>query len=160
MLLSACMYQASPADFQTTTHWNVTSRSMTAPPPVVSPSSILPSLSSRRAFVPAKESTRWDFQKRHLSCFYLFRRVLKIAKGDYQLHVRLCVRPHGTTRLPLNGLWLNLILELFCRKSVEKIQVSLKSEKSNGYFTWRRFDIYDSSSLNPSQDEKCFKWKL
>jgi hypothetical protein len=29
----------------------------------------------------------------------------------------------------------------FFRKSVEKIQVSLKSDKSNGYFTWRSFHI-------------------
>jgi hypothetical protein len=30
------------------------------------------------------------------------------------------------------------------RKSVEKIQVSLKSDKNNGYLTWRRFQIYDN----------------
>jgi hypothetical protein len=29
----------------------------------------------------------------------------------------------------------------FCRKSVEKVQYSLKSDKNNGYFTWRRFHI-------------------
>jgi hypothetical protein len=36
----------------------------------------------------------------------------------------------------------------FFRKSVEKIQVSLKSDKNNGYFTWRRCHIYDNISLN------------
>ena len=30
------------------------------------------------------------------------------------------------------------------RKSVEEIQVSLKSEKNNWYFTWRRFQLCDS----------------
>ena len=30
----------------------------------------------------------------------------------------------------------------FFQKSVDKIQVSLKSDKNNGYFTWRRFRIY------------------
>ena len=30
----------------------------------------------------------------------------------------------------------------FFRKPVEKIQVSLKSNKNNEYFTWRRFDIF------------------
>ena len=32
----------------------------------------------------------------------------------------------------------------------EKLQVSLKSDKSNGYFTWRRLYIYDDISLNSS----------
>ena len=36
----------------------------------------------------------------------------------------------------------------FLRNSAEKIQVSLKSDKNNGYFTWRRFHIYDNISLN------------
>ena len=29
------------------------------------------------------------------------------------------------------------------RKSVQKIQVSFKSDKNNGYFTWRPVRIYD-----------------
>ena len=33
---------------------------------------------------------------------------------------------------------------------VKKIQVSLKSDKNNGYFTWRRFYIYNNISLNYS----------
>ena len=41
----------------------------------------------------------------------------------------------------------------FFRKSVEKIQVSLKSDNNNGYFTWRRFHIYDNISLNSSYKE-------
>jgi hypothetical protein len=49
-----------------------------------------------------------------------------------------------------------LYLWLF-RKSDDKIQVSLKSIKTNGYFTWRRFNIYDNISLNSSHDEKCFE---
>jgi hypothetical protein len=35
-------------------------------------------------------------------------------------------------------------------KSVEKIQVSLKSEKNNGYFTWRPKHIFDHKSLTSS----------
>ena len=46
------------------------------------------------------------------------------------------------------------------RKSVEKIPVPLKSDKNNGYFTWRRLYIYDDISLNSSQNEKCFGKKL
>jgi hypothetical protein len=37
-------------------------------------------------------------------------------------------------------------LRLF-RKSVKTIQVSLKSNKNNGYFTRRRFYIYNNTSL-------------
>jgi hypothetical protein len=44
----------------------------------------------------------------------------------------MSVRPHGTTRLILNGFSWNVI-SIF-RKSVNKIQVSLKSDKNNGYF--------------------------
>ena len=53
----------------------------------------------------------------------------------------MSVCPHGRTRLPPDWFWWNLIFSLF-RKSVEKIHVVLKSDKNNGYFTWRRFHIY------------------
>ena len=45
----------------------------------------------------------------------------------------------------------------FFRNSVEKIQISLKSDKNDGYSTSRRFQIYDIISLNSSYKEKCFK---
>jgi hypothetical protein len=47
--------------------------------------------------------------------------------------VRPSVRPHGTTRLPLDGFSCNLIFECF-RKSVEKIRVSLQPDKNTGTF--------------------------
>jgi hypothetical protein len=40
-------------------------------------------------------------------------------------------------------------LSLF-RKSVKKIQVSLKSDNNNWHFTWRHFHFYDNISLNSS----------
>jgi hypothetical protein len=42
-----------------------------------------------------------------------------------------------------------LYLSIF-RKSVEKIQVLLKSDKNNGYFTWLPVYIYDNISLDSS----------
>ena len=48
----------------------------------------------------------------------------------------MSARPHRTTRLSLDGFLWNLIFDDF-RKSVEKIQVSLKSEKNEGYLTYR-----------------------
>jgi hypothetical protein len=47
------------------------------------------------------------------------------------------VRPQGTTDLPQDGFSWNLTLSIL-RKCVEKIQVTLKDDKSNWYFTWRR----------------------
>jgi len=41
------------------------------------------------------------------------------------------------------------ILSIF-RKSVEKIQVSLKSDKNNRYFTWRPICIFDHISPSSS----------
>jgi hypothetical protein len=41
-------------------------------------------------------------------------------------------------------------LSFLLKKSVAKIQVSLKSDKNNGYFTCRRFDVFDDISLNSS----------
>jgi hypothetical protein len=41
--------QRSPAEIQTATQWNLIGRSMTAPAPVSSPSSILPQFSSHYA---------------------------------------------------------------------------------------------------------------
>jgi len=46
---------------------------------------------------------------------------------------------------------------VFFEKSVEKIQVSLKSDKNNPYFTRRLMSIYNSISLIYSQDEKLFR---
>ena len=42
------------------------------------------------------------------------------------------------------------------RTSIEKIEVSLKSDKSIGYFTCRCVYIYDSTLLNSFLNEKCF----
>ena len=58
--------------------------------------------------------------------------------------------PHGMCACVRAGGWdfdKTWYLTLF-RKSVEKIQISLKSDKNNGYFTWRHFDISDDTSLN------------
>ena len=63
-----------------------------------------------------------------------FRRFRKIP---------LCppVHPHGTTGLPLDGFSEIWYLSIF-RKYFEKRQVSLKYDKSNGYFTWRPIYIF------------------
>jgi hypothetical protein len=58
------------------------------------------------------------------------------AKFRKQLLASLClsVRPYETTRHPLDVFSLNLIFEHFS-KNVEKIQILLKSDRNNEYFT-------------------------
>ena len=51
------------------------------------------------------------------------------------------VRPHGTAWLPREEFTYNLIFEYFFRKSVEKIQVLLQSNKNNGYLAWTQMYI-------------------
>jgi hypothetical protein len=48
---------------------------------------------------------------------------------------------HRITRPPVNGFSRNLIFESF-RKSFEYIPVLLKSDKGNGYCTWRHIYIF------------------
>jgi hypothetical protein len=66
----------------------------------------------------------------------IFRRVRKIVKSDYKLRH---VRPHGTTRLPLDGLSWNFIFEYFFQNLSRKFTFdwNLRSTRYNGYFTWR-----------------------
>ena len=45
------------------------------------------------------------------------------------------------------------------RKSVEKIQISLKSDKQNGYFAWITLCIYHHIPLTSSYNEKRFRKK-
>jgi hypothetical protein len=46
------------------------------------------------------------------------------------------------------------------RKSLQKIQVSLKSDKKSWYFAWRPMYVYDHISLSSSQSEKYFRHNL
>jgi len=58
--------------------------------------------------------------------------------------------PHGKTRLPLEGFSCNLSI---FRKSIEKIQVSVRPGKNNGYCIWRPMHVYDSILLGYSSNE-------
>ena len=49
-------------------------------------------------------------------------------------------------RMYFHEIWYSIIF----RKSVEKIQVSLKSDTNNEYFTWISIDIFDQISLSSS----------
>ena len=72
----------------------------------------------------------------------VFRSVCKIAKKRLlaSLYLSVCpfvfpsVSPHGTTPFSRDGLLLNLVFEYFS-KCLQVFQVSLKSDKNNGYLT-------------------------
>jgi hypothetical protein len=77
--------------------------------------------------------------------FSIFWRVAKQPK--VAITIVMSVRPDGTTRPPLGRFFMKL--NIF-RKSIEKIQVSLKSDTNNGYFPRRPMHIYGNTSLNYS----------
>jgi hypothetical protein len=64
----------------------------------------------------------------------------------------------GSQSMDFDDIW--YLSFFFFRKPVEEIRVPLKCDKNNGYFTWRRFQIYENTSLNYSQNEKHFKHTL
>jgi hypothetical protein len=86
-------------------------------------------------------------------------RFAKLRKATVTVVMSVClsIRPYGATRLPLGGFLRNLSTY---RKSIEKSEVWLKSDKNNGYFTWRPVYISDNMSLNCSSNEKYFRQKL
>ena len=51
-------------------------------------------------------------------------------------------------------------LNIFKKKCVEKVQMSLKSDKNNTYFTLRKLYIYTNISPNSSQNYKCSRQTL
>ena len=72
----------------------------------------------------------------------VFRHVCKIAKSHYQL-CHVCPSVH-MDQLGCHWMDFNEICYLlfFLRKSVEKIQVLLKSNKNNEYFTRRQYAFF------------------
>jgi hypothetical protein len=61
------------------------------------------------------------------------------------------VRPSAwNNSAPTGRILMKFCIWAFYPISDEEIQALLKSDKNNGYVTWRRFDIYDSISLNSS----------
>jgi hypothetical protein len=63
--------------------------------------------------------------------FGVFAKLQKAAI-NFVMSVCLSIHPHGMTQLTLDGFSWNYIFEYFFRKSFEKIQVSLKSDRIMG----------------------------
>jgi hypothetical protein len=91
----------------------------------------------RHGQLPTPGARTWQFFR-----FRLFGAVAKLRKAtiSFVMSVRLSVR-----MLQLGSHWMNfhkILYFSFFRKSVEKIQVSLKSDETNGYFTLTHMHIY------------------
>ena len=82
------------------------------------------------------------------SLFPFLGRVRKIAKSDHSLHICLSIPMEllGCHWTDFHEIW---YLSIF-RKPVKKIQVSLKSDNNNRYFTWIPIYIFDHISLSSS----------
>jgi len=76
--------------------------------------------------------------------FSLSRGVRKIAKSDRQL-CDVC-RFAWNNSAPTGWIFMKFGIDDLKKNSVEGIQVSLKSDKKYGYFTWRTVYIYDNMS--------------
>jgi hypothetical protein len=66
--------KGSPVEIQIPKRQNAIGRSATAIPPVLSPSSILPSLSSYSAFIPANKNSA-HFKKSYYFRFFTFSKL-------------------------------------------------------------------------------------
>jgi hypothetical protein len=79
---------------------------------------------------------------------------LRKATIRFVMSVRLsvCMEQLGPYWKDFSEIW---YLRVFW-KSVEKLQVSLKSDKNSEFFTWRPMYIFDHISLSSSYNEKIF----
>jgi hypothetical protein len=66
----------------------------------------------------------------------------KLRKATISFVKSVCPSAWKNSAL-LNGFSWNLVSEYFSKICSKKFQVSLKSDKNNGYFTWRPMYIYD-----------------
>ena len=83
--------------------------------------------------------------------FFLFGAFAKLRKAtvSFVMSVRLSVcLPARDNSASTGWVFMKFDIWAFFEKTVEKIQVSLKSATNNGYFTWRPMYIFDQVSLN------------
>jgi len=90
------------------------------------------------------------FLSRDVLAYLSFGSFLIISKSDYWLR-HVC--PSFQLTAWNKSAWYLSI----SRKTVEKIQVSLKSDKNYGYFTWILIYVFNHISMNSSQNEQFFR---
>ena len=96
-------------------------------------------------------------ESRFLQFLGMFAKLLK-ATISFVLSVHLSVHMQqlGSMWTDFHEVW---FLSIFL-KSFKEIRVSARSDKNNGYFTWRPINIYDHTSLSSSENGRCFRHKL
>jgi hypothetical protein len=115
--------------------------------------------------------TCWAFNERWINKFYykvascwLFLPSHTTMHGSMNIkfhHVCLSgsVRPSAwNNSSPTGRIFIEILV--FVDNVPDKIQVTLKSDKNNGYFTWILLYIFYHISLISSCNEKCFRQKL
>jgi hypothetical protein len=88
---------------------------------------------------------------KYIITYYIFKLIFyaHIEFWKVTISFTMSVYPHGMTWLPRNNFHEIWYLSIFL-KSVEKIQISLKSDLNNRYFTWTAVYIFDYISLTSS----------
>jgi len=103
------------------------------------------------------EKTHWESEETHIytvwgnADFLVVFVKLRKPTFSFSIFLSLSLRSvclHRTTRLPQDGYSWNLVSVYF--SEIRLGEVSLKSDYSNGYFTWRQTYIYYHISLNSS----------
>ena len=97
-----------------------------------------------------------------MATFKLYRFLTTFAKlrkvtVSFVMTVSTSFRQNETTRLPVYGLKFDTSI---FRKSIEKVYVSLKSDKRNGHFTWRPICILIISRSLLLRMKKIFHTKF
>ena len=85
-----------------------------------------------------------QWQVAPMSFFGAFENFRK-ATVSVIVHVRRFVRPYGTSRLPVDGIWRVLVYEFFF---FSKVFLENSGFVAGTYFTWRPAYIYDRVSQN------------
>ena len=86
---------------------------------------------------------------------------LRKANICFVMSASLSVHPPSCNNsAPAGRIFVKFDLWIYFEKSVKKIQVSLKSNTSNWYFTWRPKYVFEYTSFSFSKNEKCFKQEL
>ena len=68
--------------------------------------------------------------------------------------------PPGKPRFPLDGFSRKFDVRVVFANSVVQIQVLIKSDTNNGYFTWIPMHIFNHIALNSPYNEICSRQKL
>ena len=85
-----------------------------------------------RYFIRLTCNAFYRVTRKFLGAFSKFRK----ATISFIIFVSPSVCPHGPTRLPVDGIWWNFILQLFFPKSVEKIRQEQRVLYKKDFFTF------------------------